>query len=154
MDELYQIDLKMKIIELIKERGWVCNADCGCATGRAFAYTIGFYEQFKHPEIIITGIEPKQAYRVLFQIYNAIKYDNKSYDTSQIYTNILANEYPVLFTEVEHSNRKKHAELLDWYYQKDNKQYKFYQLVWSDNNRLFPWQEGSDQSIVKNQYFI
>jgi hypothetical protein len=101
-----------------------------------FAYTIGLYEKFGHPEIICFGLPTNVMGSVLNTARDIVKQGGKITTTKQ-YPDFL-NNYNVEFINVDKEFYANYFGYAGCYY---NMTFNFpvLQLVWPDKQNKFPW---------------
>lgn len=103
-----------------------------------FAYTIGLYERFGHPEIIVFGLRQEVLSDLLNNACNMIG-EGKRFEVGCSYDGLI-KVYTVQFLQVDHSNYKEHVGYAKWYY--GNVDFPILQMIWPDKAGLFPWEES------------
>lgn len=99
-----------------------------------FSYTVGLYNTFGHPEIIISGIKHESAHEILNDIGSDVgKGIVRIPDV--VYDDIL-NGYPCLFKTVTQSNYEEYLGRAIVYYSGSN--FPVLQCIWPDSERRFP----------------
>lgn len=101
-----------------------------------FAYTIGLYQTYGHPEIICFGLQPKVLGAVLSLAGNSIK-EGKSLQASRLYGGFLEG-YEVQFLPVREEHYPDYLGYAGWFYQ--GWDFPVLQLLWPDKGQLFPWE--------------
>lgn len=138
---------KQKILTDIEKFGWhIINVMEG-KNYPGFAYSIGLFKSYKHPEIIIIGLKPELA-QVLI---NNIGYDIKNgsiYNSDKFYSNILDN-YDCKMIEVLKGNYKEYVGLGIWYYENDN--FPLLQCIYPTLNGIYPWDKTWPKEIIEYQ---
>ncbi|TCI84800.1 DUF4262 domain-containing protein [Tenacibaculum sp. M341] len=135
--------IKEKIVNNIKEY------DCYLAIlesdgySPAFVYTIGLYEKFKHPEIIIFGLQTDVMGHLLNELRDEIRKGNK-YNPNQQYSGVLEG-YDIQFLEVNQANYADYLGYASWYY---NNTFDFpvLQMIWPDKESKWPWEIGFNEN--------
>lgn len=109
----------------------------------AFAYTIGLYETYEHPEIVCIGLEPELLGEVL---NNAGYLIEKGYnlETGCAYADFL-EDFDVEFIKVSKEYYSDYFGYARWYYEEWD--FPVLQLVWPDDNGVLPWKEGFDPDL-------
>lgn len=104
-----------------------------------FVYSIGFYKNYQHPEIIIFGLKPEVMANLLHSFEEKIKKGVK-FNLNEDYTGFLSN-YPVRFIKVDKNYYPDYLGYCGWFY---NQTFDFpaYQLVWTDKEGKYPWEES------------
>jgi hypothetical protein len=104
-----------------------------------FAYTIGLYQKFNHPEIICFGLPQSLLFSVLNTACDLIK-EGQSFQTgNHLYQDFIA-DYPVQFLHVNQSFYPDYwGTGCNFYGHRD---FPAIQLVWPDKESIFPWEPG------------
>jgi hypothetical protein len=90
-----------------EQHGWFVNRIFEDATGPAFAYSFGLYEEFGHPEIIIFGLPLETMHHLINDIGNRVR-DGHKYSAgdrdegllrgySCLFGNVSPRQYPRTF---------------------------------------------------------
>ncbi|MGO4288187.1 DUF4262 domain-containing protein [Chitinophaga sp. RAB17] len=103
-----------------------------------FAYTIGLYQQFSHPEIICFGLSLNLLGSVLNDACELIK-NGQPLQVGVYYDDFIA-DYPMQFLTVDKSFYPNYWGIANSFYGHYN--YPALQLVWPDKQSLFPWEPG------------
>ncbi len=112
-----------------------------------FSYTIGLYETYQKPEIIIVGLKQDLHHTLL----NNIAYDYKegiSFENGKMHDNIL-DDYKCLLIDVE----KKHYDAylgmaMDHY---GNQDFPVMQIVWPTPAHMYPFDKEAPEGFKKWQ---
>ncbi|RFS21335.1 DUF4262 domain-containing protein [Chitinophaga silvatica] len=104
----------------------------------AFAYTIGLYQKFNHPELIAFGLSTDQLGDLL-NIGCAKITNGSSLTPGILYDNFIQN-YKVQFLEVHKTYYSDYMGVTNLFYDTEN--YPSLQLVWPDKQSRFPWEIG------------
>ncbi len=102
-----------------------------------FAYSIGLYESFGHPEIICFGMNLNLMGELINETANWIRKDRKIEEYLS-YSDFLEN-VDVKFLPVKKSFYDDYLAFGINYYNGDN--FPVMQLVWPDKENKFPWEE-------------
>jgi len=109
----------------------------------AFAYSIGLYKTYQHPEIIIFGLSTDIMSYLLDKVGEEINKGVK-FSTRIDYDEYLAN-YPIRFIEVDKEHYHDYLGYCGWFY--DNTfDFPTYQLVWTDKERKYPWDKNFNEN--------
>lgn len=109
----------------------------------AFVYTIGLYEKFQHPEIIIFGLKTDVMGHLLNGLRDEIRKEN-SYKLNQKYSGLLEG-YEVQFLEVNKENYADYLGYAGWYY-KNTFDFPVLQMIWPDKESNWPWESGFNEN--------
>ena len=136
-----------KLLGTLEQWGWFVTKVGASDSEPAFAYSLGLYENFKHPEIIIFGLELEMMHRLVNDAGRRIR-QGLGYKEGQRYDDLLKG-YQCEFRKV---NPNRHDGLLNyaiWYYK--GSPFPVLQLVWPDQTGLFPWEDGFNERFRKKQ---
>lgn len=113
----------------------------------SFAYSIGLWQKFGHPELICFGLDERMLHGIINEAAAIVKEGNKIV-TEVSYNEILKN-FPVWFIAVDQRNIGDYfGRAIDHY---RSAEFPALQLVWPDNTGKFPWEEEFDKNIFRNQ---
>ncbi|BAV08334.1 protein of unknown function [Filimonas lacunae] len=102
-----------------------------------FAYSIGLFKRFAHPEIICFGLTTEVMSSVLNHACELIK-KGETLVAGKLYPGFL-DGYDVQFIEVDKSYYPDYVGYAGWFY--DNSfDFPLLQLVWPDKASHFPWE--------------
>ena len=113
----------------------------------AFAYSIGLWKTYKHPEIICFGLTTKTLHALINDVAKLVKHGqtiitNKSYDDF-----FAKNE--TQFLNVDPSYLNNYFGTAINYYNTDN--FPALQFVWTDRNNKFPWNVDYEEEFKYRQ---
>lgn len=146
--EEHDKETKKLILDTIKKYGHFIALLEPDASVPGFAYTVGLYKKYKHPEIICFGLDNELMMNLLNQAGDMIK-GGFSFEAGKFYKEFL-DGYEVQFLEVDKDYYSDYAGYAAWY--NDNKQdFPMLQLVWPDSNHKFPWEEDFNQNLKFRQ---
>lgn len=108
----------------------------------SFVYTIGLYEKFQHPEIIIFGLKTDVMGRLLNHLRDEIR-KGESYKSNKIYSGLLEG-YEIQFLEVKKENYPDYLGYASWYYKKSF-DFPVLQMIWPDKESKWPWENDFNE---------
>lgn len=106
--------------------------------GPGFAYSIGLFENYAHPEIIIIGLRQELSHRLL----NNMAYDikaGKTFSAGEFHGDVL-DDFLCYFGEVPRSDYPDYVGWDRWYYEGDD--FPLIQCVYPTVQGAFPWELG------------
>ncbi len=109
----------------------------------SFAYSVGLAETYKHPEVIIFGLPNDFGHEIINDVAEIIKKE-EVFEVGKIYKNIFKNG-KAIFLKVDNRNIDDYFGVALQYYQ-ENK-FDAIQLVWTDRNDTFPWEENFEEEF-------
>lgn len=113
----------------------------------AFAHTIGLWQQYQHPEIIIFGLPPQQMQSCLNEACEMIK-DKTAIETSKNYDVFFENGWSH-FLSIDEQNLTDYFGYARDFYKQQN--FPAIQMVWTDKQFKFPWEEGFEKEYLLQQ---
>ena len=113
----------------------------------SFAYSIGLFETYKQPEIICFGLPNKLVHEIINDIADLIQ-NGEKIRTHTNYDNIFENSRAE-FLPVNQSNIADYLNAALNYY--DTKEFPAVQLVWTDRNDKFPWEDNFEEEFRFDQ---
>lgn len=143
------------IVNNVREHGWHCVAVFGESEGSEFAYTVGFWETLRVPELIILGLPLKLMHSMLWSAFRKIK-ANKIRVADGV-------RWPDLIDGFDCVSRPVHATQISrerfnsalWYRRYrtgQDEDLEAFQLFWPGaKDGLFPWEAGSSDVVREFQ---
>lgn len=108
-------------------------------TGSEWAFSIGLFHSFGHPEVIIFGLPFQRCMDIVNVIGKEVQ-SGKRYGSQKQYDDILQEPYQCCFREVSRQHFREYVGYGLWFYEDDP--FPLLQCFWPDQNRLFPWDSG------------
>jgi hypothetical protein len=115
--------------------------------GPAFAFTIGLYRRFEHPELIVFGLPLDTMHLMLNGAGEAVR-AGRSYVAGQDYEDILEG-YSCTFRPVPTRLYEEYLGSARGYYESD--EFPAMQLIWPDREHRYPWAAPPDAWIRRAQ---
>jgi hypothetical protein len=136
-----------KLIADIKEYGWAVILVKGSDYLPAFAYTVGLWKNYNHPELIVFGLRSETLHSVLNTGGEIVKSGgqlliNKTYDD-------FFENGPSQFLKVENNNIPDYFGFAIWFNNQDD--FPALQLIWVDRNNRFPWELDFEEEFEHKQ---
>jgi hypothetical protein len=119
----------------------------GSGYTHSFAYSIGLFDTYKQPEIICFGLPGKLGYEIINDVADFIK-KGEVIKTYTNYGNIFKDSRAE-FLPVDESNIDDYFGAALNYY--DKIKFPAVQLVWTDRNDKFPWEEDFEEKFLHGQ---
>jgi Domain of unknown function (DUF4262) len=136
-----------KVLSDVAEYGWHCLNILEEDGYAPFSFSIGLYETWKFPELIIVGLKREVAHGVLNIVATALKEGNRP-DLGATNQDLLEG-YACCFVEVSKSYYRDYVGTARWYYGGDS--FPLYQIVWPSKQGHFPWHSDASESFVRWQ---
>jgi hypothetical protein len=131
------------VLNNISEFGWhAVNIieDNGCPP---WTFTIGLYETYGFPELIILGRSRSTAHHMLEKIANGLD-KNERPDLTAPHLGLLPG-IPCRFLEVHTRYYQDYVGFARWFYRK--RHFPLYQIVWPNNDGHYPWHENASSAF-------
>ena len=113
----------------------------------SFAYSIGLWQKYKHPEIICFGLRTQTLHTVINDVADFVK-NGQVIQAGKTYDNIFDNSKSE-FLSVDKRNLSDYfGTAIDFYNSKD---FQALQLVWTDRNDKFPWETDFEEDFIYKQ---
>ena len=135
------------VLSHIAEHGWHCThvvEDNGCPP---WSFTIGLYETWDHPELIIIGRSRATSYEILKTLADDIELNDPP--------NLLSPDGQVLlgmkchFVRVDTRYYSDYVGFALWFYRK--RQFPLYQIIWPNREGLYPWEADAPKPFKEWQ---
>lgn len=113
----------------------------------SFAYSIGLWQKFKHPELICFGLQTQMLHAIINDVAELVK-KGEFIQTLKTYDVVFENA-KATFLSVDARNLSDYfGAAIDYYNSKD---FPAMQLVWADRNDKFPWETGFEEDWLYKQ---
>lgn len=113
----------------------------------SFAYSIGLWQNFSHPEIICFGLRNETLHAIINDVAAIIK-SGQTIEANRIYTDIFENGRAI-FLKLDSRNLSDYfGTAIDFYNTRD---FPALQLIWTDRNDNFPWEENFEEDFIYKQ---
>ena len=140
----------LKLLDDVTKIGWHHVHVQAEGSEPAFAFSLGFYANFGHPEIIVIGLPPDTAQQLLNIAEIHIVGAKSKYEPRKPYLDI-AQGTRVAFIPVEQKYMAEYFGYGRWFYQSKRGEFPALQMVWPDKEGRLPWEKGFDSRFNKIQ---
>jgi hypothetical protein len=113
----------------------------------SFAYSIGLWQKFKHPEIICFALPEDLGHAIINDVTEIIK-GGENVSAGKAYSNIFKDSRAE-FLNVDPNNIDDYFGVAIDYYNSND--FPALQLVWTDRNDKFPWEENFEEEFIYKQ---
>jgi hypothetical protein len=127
-------DQDKKLISDIQEYGWHVIMIPLDDEGPAFAYSVGLFQTFGHPEIIVFGLDLGVMHQIINLIGEEVRHGRRFADAETV-PGILES-YDVRFLDVARRHYPDYFGYAHWFYKGDD--FPVLQCVWPDKQGRFP----------------
>jgi len=113
----------------------------------SFAYSIGLWEKYQHPEIISFGLTTKTLHAIVNNAARIVK-GGREIKTNTTYSEIFQGANAEFVKVDKRSIHDYFGTAIDFY-----NSYKFpaLQLIWTDRNNKFPWEQDFEEEFTYRQ---
>lgn len=105
----------------------------------AFAYSIGLYKNYGHPEIICFGL-PKDLMGIIINHAHDLIKESATFVTEKLYSGFL-KDFDIQFLQVNQSFYPDYLGYGGWFHN-NTWDFPVLQLVWCDKQQYFPWEDN------------
>lgn len=113
----------------------------------SFAYSVGLFETYNQPEIICFGLPQKLGHEIINDVAELIK-QGQTIKTKTNYDNIFKNSRAEFLPVDERNIDDYFGAALNYY---DKIKFPAVQLVWTDRNNKFPWEDNFEEAFLYDQ---
>ena len=128
---------EQKVLDDIREFGQHVLAVAEDDVGPGFVYSIGLFENYAHPEIIIIGLRQELAHLLINNIAFDIK-EGKTFTPGEFHEGVL-DDFLCYFAAVHPEHYRDFVGWARWYYGGDD--FPLVQCIYPTTNGVFPWEK-------------
>lgn len=138
------------IRDCIAEPGWsVQLVPAGDTTSEpAYAYTIGLFHNFEHPELIVLGLRTELMHSMLNTVAERVKAGERFSEGARL-SDVIEGFEVTLQTVHRPESFKAHVGYALWFYA--GKPFPLLQVVWPDRQARLPGEPGSSDAFNQQQ---
>ena len=112
-----------------------------------FAFSVGLYHRFQHPEILIIGLTHDLMHPIINLIKDEIA-EGKKFVPEQMYQGFLEG-FDVTFRNVDTAHYKEYLGTALWFYQSYD--FPTLQCIWPTTKGYFPWDKDYPEDLMEWQ---
>ena len=135
------------VISNIAEFGWHAVNIIEDDDHPPWTYTIGLYESYGFPELIIFGRSRATAHHALNTVATALE-GNHPPDLNAATVDLIPG-IPCLFRKVSTRYYQDYVGFARWFYRK--RDFPLYQIIWPNHDNLYPWDNNAPRSFEEWQ---
>lgn len=140
-------DSDRKLLADIDRIGWHVVGIEEDDEGPPYAFSVGLFHTFEHPEIIIFGLNHEVAANLINNIGEQIRNGVRYIEGEE--SEHIVEGYAVAFRHVPKTSYRQLVGYARWFYRSDD--FPALQCIWPDPAGRFPWQEGYDHGFLSRQ---
>ena len=126
---------EQKVLSDIAEYGWHAMNVVEDDGHPPWSFSVGLYETWTYPELIIIGRSRSTAHEMLATIANELE-ENRQPDLSDAGSYLLLG-IACRFIPVDTQHYQDYVGFARWFYR--GKHFPLYQIVWPSNDGRYPW---------------
>lgn len=108
-----------------------------------FGFSIGLFHNFKHPEILIIGLQQELIHSIINDVLEEVK-KGKRYEAFTYSPNILEG-FECYFTPVKQQHYQAYLGYAHWFYKGDD--FPVLQCIYPTVKGIYPWQDAWPQKL-------
>ncbi len=141
---------EQKVLHDIDHVGWHVVKVFASAgeSGPEWAFSIGLFHSFLHPEVIIFGLPLNTCADLINEIGRQIK-NGRRFDGQCAISGILTEPYTCVFRPVPMRIYAEYVGFAQWFYEADP--FPVMQCFWPDKAGRFPWEAGCERATREAQ---
>ena len=116
--------------------------------GPDWAFSIGLFHTFGHPEVILFGLPLDRCMTLVNVIGQQVK-GGAVYQSGEEYADILQDPYKCAFRDVGRDHYRDYVGYASWFYETDP--FPLVQCFWPDKEGLFPWEDNCNDFVKRAQ---
>jgi hypothetical protein len=140
-------DLEKIVIANINEYGWHCVNVIEDDSHPPWSYTIGLYDTWQHPELIIVGRSRATSHEMLKTVATDIELNDPPKLTDPGGHQLLGMKCH--FLEANPRYYSDYVGFALWYYRK--RKFSLHQIIWPNNDGLYPWDQNASNAFKEWQ---
>lgn len=148
-------ELYTKMKESIVGTGWTAISTSSKEDNITYTYTIGLYETYGIPELVVVGLSQDTACSILVEMVERIE-EGERLETMKRYKSRV-EEYEddeFVLIDVFDSKKEELMLIMEAYYGTNFNEVKVLQVLWQDDASLYPFQPLCDQEAVRAQQLL
>jgi hypothetical protein len=106
-----------------------------------FDFSIGLYLNYGHPELIIFGLPSGTATGIINGVRDRVAAGH-SFGNNAVSDDLLEDGFKVCFQQLPYDVYPDYLGTAAWFYAPSWIAFPCLQIIWSDENGRFPWEEG------------
>jgi hypothetical protein len=136
-----------KLLADVEQHGWHVMGVEEDDEGPAFAYSIGLYRSFRHPEVIVLGLPVQVMHRLINAVGEEVRSGERFEHLDE--SDEVLDGYNVAFRTVEWRHYGDYFGYARWFYRGDG--FPALQCVWPDSQHRYPWHAEFNTTLARRQ---
>jgi hypothetical protein len=139
-----------KLLADVAEHGWHIVGVLEDKEGPGFAFSVGLYHTFGHPEVLFLGLPWESAGPLINDVGEAIRAGDR-FKADRRYDDLAAN-CPLAFVTMDNRYYGDYLGYATWFYR--GYDFPVLQCVCPDRAGRFPWDDGYDERHFERQRLL
>ena len=140
-------ELEQFIIDNIRRFGWHSNSVGMEFDTAIFAYTVGLFHTYNHPELIVFGLTPRSSH-CIFTAAAKIIAGGEPLDLDAPNDKLLA-DHSCLLAKVPKGHNAELMTSACWFY--GGNRFPAYQVIWPSDEGYYPWHPDAADPFTQAQ---
>jgi hypothetical protein len=126
-----------QVLDDVAKLGWHVMNVLNLPDSPGWAFSIGLYKTFKHPEVVVFGLNPDLMHSIINSVGEAIR-SGKQFKDGEQYPDLI-EAYSCMFKTVNAAWYQPFLGYANWFY--GGTDYPVLQCIWPDKESLYPWDD-------------
>jgi len=136
-----------QVLDDVAEHGWHVMNVLELPEAPGWAYSIGLYQTFGHPEVVVFGLNSDLMHRMINYVGEDIR-SGKRFEDGKQYPELI-EAYSCIFKTVNVRWYQPFLGYANWFYK--GTEYPALQCIWPDKKSLYPWDANFNPSWLYAQ---
>jgi hypothetical protein len=136
-----------KLLDDVAEHGWHVIKVIDQPDSPGWAYSVGLFQNFRHPEIVVFGLDSDLMHSIINTIGDEIRSGN-TFEIDHKYADLI-DAYLCTFKRVAPLWRDFFLAFASWFY--NGTDYPVRQCFWPDFDSRFPWESNFSEDLISAQ---
>ncbi|HYD14366.1 MAG TPA: DUF4262 domain-containing protein [Allosphingosinicella sp.] len=144
-DDQYWIDLVAQYGHAVVQ---VADGEAEATDEPEFAYSMGAFESYGAPELIVFGLRGDIAAQIINDVLGACQ-AGRRFRSGVLEHGLVGGDLPLVFLDANRRLGVEYATYADWYYERQP--FPLCQIFWPAKNGCFPWDADCPPEVRKLQ---
>lgn len=113
-----------------------------------FSYSLGLWHTYRHPEVIVTGLDRDLSMWMLNEVARRIKEDGETFIPGRNYDGFLEG-FDCKFVDVPEMHYRQYVGWCLWLY--GNSDFPLRQCAWPSTDGSYPWDDAASEGFREMQ---
>lgn len=128
---------EQKVLDDVAQHGWHVIKVLETNESPGWAFSIGLYRTFNHPEVVVFGLNDDLLHSVINSVDDDVR-AGKRFEDGKQYSDLI-EAYDCTFKTVNVVWYQPFLGYANWFYKGTD--YPVLQCIWPDKNSLYPWDD-------------